>query len=432
VYVNPIPYHEIRDPIYGAVRFDRSEYYIINHRFVQRLRGIRQLGFAHYPFPGATHTRFCHSIGIMHLAGLAFDSIFRDQPFTDVKRSAQLRYAVRMAALLHDLGHGPFSHAAEFAMPKAHLLGIVADPDRQATHEDFTVAILLNSDLCTLLGENFDFDGRHIAALIDATLSVPDDFFWVNGFNIRGLLSVLVSSNLDVDRLDYLVRDSFFSGVKYGQVDVHWLVSHLSRHIDEHGGVFLGVERNAIYAVQDFLMSRLQMFLNVYFHPKSMAYELMFQDLLLDPECTYRLPSDIEEYLYYDDGHLWSYVLQSKHPMAKEIISQRPYKVAFERHGDPEKIDLNSRRHVLEEQGLDVHLSTTTGVSYTVPKIQEKQIYALGRSVEGMRNSVLLSELIDQRTSVRISRLFVPKEQEEKARKIMQGMDEFQEQVLLF
>ena len=337
-----------------------------------------------------------------------------------------------MAALLHDLGHGPFSHAAEFAMPKAQLLGFTTDPNRQATHEDYTVAILRNSDLCSLLGENFDFEGRHIAALIDSKLSVPDDFFWVQGFNLRGLLSGLISSNLDVDRLDYLVRDSFFCGVKYGQVDVHWLVSHLSRHVDEQGGVYLGVERNAIYAVQDFLMSRLQMFLNVYFHPKSIAYELMFQDLLLDSGCSYRIPSDIEEYLYYDDGHLWSYVLQSAHPMAKQIVNQQVYKVAFERHGNPGKIDLNSRKNVLEELGFDVHLSTTTGVSYTLPKVKEKQIYALGRSIEGVRNSVLLSELIDQRTSVLFSRLFVPQEQEAKARKIMQGMDESKEQVLLF
>lgn len=432
VYVNPLPYHEIRDPIYGAVRFERSEYNIINHRFVQRLRGIRQLGFSHYPFPGAVHTRFCHSIGIMHLAGMAFDSVFRDQPFSCKKRMLQLRHCVRMAALLHDLGHGPFSHAAEFAMPKAHLLGVTEDLQRQATHEDYTVAILLHSDLCSLLGENFDFDGRHIAALIDPSYPVPDNFFKEGDFDLRGILSVLVSSNLDVDRLDYLVRDSFFSGVKYGQVDVHWIVSHLSRHIDEQGHVHLAVERNAIYAVKDFLMSRLQMFLNVYFHPKSVGYELMFHRLLHDPDCSYKLPHDLDEYLYCDDGHLWMFVQNNPHPMAKKIVAQQPDKVAFERHGNPANIDLNSRRNILEEAGIDVRLITNTGLSYKVPKTQGKQIYALGREIEGVRNNVLLSELIDQRTSVSISRLFVPKEELDTARKLMTSMDGTQEQGLLF
>ena len=246
------------------------------------------------------------------------------------------------------------------------------------------------------------------------------------------MLSVLVSSNLDVDRLDYLVRDSFFSGVKYGQVDVHWLVSHLSRYITDKGEIHLAVERNAIYAVQDFLMSRLQMFLNVYFHPKSISYELMFQRLLNDPNCTYRLPVDLDEYLYCDDGHLWAYVLQSKLPMAKKIISQDNYAVAYERHGNPGKVDLHARKTALLEGGFDVMLTASTGVSYTVPKRKSKQIYALGRAVEGVRNSVLLSELIDQRTKVRISRLFVPREELVAARKLMQDMDDVQEQGTLF
>ena len=374
----------------------------------------------------------CCELVVKKNKGMAFDSVFRDRPFSSTHRAVQLRHSVRMAALLHDLGHGPFSHAAEFAMPKAHLLGVTDDLTRQATHEDYTVAILLYSDLCTEIGKNFDFDGRHIAALIDPSFSVPDDFFKEDGFDLRGLLSVLVSSNLDVDRLDYLVRDSFFSGVKYGQVDVHWIVSHLSRHVDDQGDVHLAVERNAIYAVQDFLMSRLQMFLNVYFHPKSVGYELMFHRFLKDEKCTYKLPYDLEEYLMCDDGHLWSYVQNNPHPLAKKIIDQDPDKVVFERHGNPEDINLNSRRNILEDSGFDVRLITNTGVSYTVPKKQSKQIYALGRDIEGVRNNVLLSDVIDQRTSVSISRLFVPREQLENARKIMSSIDASQEQGVLF
>ncbi|MEC7986825.1 MAG: HD domain-containing protein [Myxococcota bacterium] len=430
--MNPTLYHEIRDPIYGAVRFSRSEYQIINHRFVQRLRGIRQLGFTHYPFPGATHTRFCHSIGIMHLAGVAFESVFRDHPFKDEEHARQLKHCVRMAALLHDLGHGPYSHAAEFAMPKAHTLKVTKDLNRKASHEDYTVAILLFSDLCSTIGENFSFDGRHVAGLIDTSLTVPDDFFRIEGFDLRGILSQLISSNLDVDRLDYLVRDSFFSGTKYGQVDVHWLVSHLSRHIDDEGNVYLALERNAIYAFEDFLLSRLQMFLNVYFHPKSIAYELMFQQVLNSEGCTYVLPSDLDEYLFYDDSHLWQYVRTSEHPFAKRIVSQNQYKVVFERHGTPQVIDLHARQLALKEAGINVLIGTSIGVAYQNPKSRKKQIYGLGRALEGVRKAVPLSQLCDIRSEICISRLFVPKEQLVEASAIMQSMDSSAEQYHLF
>ena len=174
------------------------------------------------------------------------------------------------------------------------------------------------------------------------------------------------------------------------------------------------------------------MFLNVYFHPKSVGYELMFHRLLHDPACTYKLPHDLDEYLYCDDGHLWTYVQKDSHPMARKIIAQLPDKVAFERHGNPANIDLNSRRNILEEAGIDVRLITNIGVSYKVPKTQGKQIYALGREIEGVCNNVLLSELMDQRTSVSISRLFVPREELDTARKLMSSIDGTQEQGFLF
>ena len=118
------PANEIRDPVHGAVRIDLHEKRVVSHRAVQRLRGVRQLGFSHHPFPGATHTRFIHSLGAMHLAGQAFDQCFRDQPFSSGSRRRALRHCVRLAALCHDLGHAPYSHAAEFAMPALRELGM--------------------------------------------------------------------------------------------------------------------------------------------------------------------------------------------------------------------------------------------------------------------------------------------------------------------
>ena len=109
------PPTEIRDPIHGAVAVDPAERSVVDHPFVQRLRGTRQLGFSHLPFPGATHTRYNHSLGVMHLAGRAYDACFRDKPFATREARRAYRHCVRLAALCHDLGHAPFSHAAEYS-----------------------------------------------------------------------------------------------------------------------------------------------------------------------------------------------------------------------------------------------------------------------------------------------------------------------------
>ena len=126
--------YEIRDPLHRAIQISASEREIVDSPFVQRLRDIRQLGFSHYPFPGATHTRFIHSLGVMHLAGRVFDAVFDDKPFVSSLRRLSLRSCLRLAALLHDIGHGPFSHTAEFAMPNIHALGFTDKPDRRAAH----------------------------------------------------------------------------------------------------------------------------------------------------------------------------------------------------------------------------------------------------------------------------------------------------------
>ena len=183
----------------------------------------------------------------MHLAGKAFDVIFRDHPFSSVKKYRQFRYCVRMAALLHDVGHGPYSHAVEFAMPMLNTLpGFEqADPNKQAMHEEYTIAILTQTSLAQVIASQFEFTAEHVAALVDSSRVIEDDFFIDKGFNLRPLFSQLISSNLDMDRSDYLVRDSLCTGVKYGQVDISWLHNHLSRATGFENEVCLALHRRA-------------------------------------------------------------------------------------------------------------------------------------------------------------------------------------------
>ena len=420
---------EIRDPVHTSIPFDIRERHVLDNPFVQRLRRIRQLGFAQYAFPGATHTRFSHSVGVMHLAGQAFDVIFRDRPFTSMKKQRQYRYCVRMAALLHDVGHGPYSHAVEFAMPKLHTLpGFEnVDPNKQAMHEEYTIAILTQTSLSDVIATQFEFTAEHVASLVDSSRIVDDDFFVDKGFNLRPLFSQLISSNLDMDRSDYLVRDSIFTGVKYGQVDISWLHNHLSRATGFENEVCLALQRRALYAFDHFLISRYHMFLMVYFHKKSTALEVMLKEFIQDPACEYQIPSDLEAYLYIDDADLDVHLRKSNVPVAQKIVTKDIYKVAFESHGTPEEVDLFSREQILKEAGIPVYSSTMHGSSFSKIKASQAPIYVLKSAVEGTALEPLYSmssALGKSQFIASISRLFVPSEHFDRARMIMNKLSE--------
>jgi uncharacterized protein len=412
--------HEIRDPIHGAIRISASERHILDHDFIQRLRGIRQLGFTQHSFPSATHTRFSHSIGVMHIAGKIFDTL--QLPISENKQR-QFRSLIRMTALLHDSGHGPYSHAAEYVMPPKKELFSDTESTERATHEDYTVAILTQTDINDVLEREFGFSGKHVAALIDPHFETGDDFFIYNGLDLRTIFGQIISSNLDADRLDYLIRDSYFTGVRYGEVDVNWLVNNMGYHVSDRNEVSLALERSALYALENFLLARLHMFLMVYFHKKSLSYELLFREWLQDPECTYKIPSDLEEYKYIDDGHLWYHMIQSPLAAAQAIKNRNVYKVAFERHGSMEDVDLSIRKNILEEAGIPVLESLDTGKAFSKPKVGKPPIQMLPSELEGTRAKPLHQVSTRVHTAeVSIARLFVPPKYIDDARLLMKKL----------
>ncbi len=381
------PPQEIRDPIHGAIPVDDAEMAVIDHAFVQRLRGIRQLGFSHLPFPGATHTRYSHSLGVMHLAGRAFDACFRDEPFAGPSVQRQFRYCVRLAALCHDSGHAPFSHAAEFAMPTLRALNIRCyDPakvahriDKRAHHEDYTIAILTQTSLADAIRKHFAFTPEHVARLVSHEVAIDDDFFIHNGFDLRFLLSQLITSDLDADRLDYLVRDSYYTGARYGQTDVNWLVSNLARHVDEQGRVSLAIDRRALYAFDDFMIARFHMFVMVYFHQKSVAYEEMLKLYMQSPDCAYSLPADLQDYRRTDDSQLLAHLRSQGNEWARRIVEFDPLKVVFEATGGGSQDRLEAARAALREQGIESWAVPGMGVVYGQRKHGMPPIYVVDR-----------------------------------------------------
>jgi HD superfamily phosphohydrolase len=229
------------DPIYGFITIPNELIYdLVQHPYFQRLRRISQMGLSYLVYPGANHTRFHHALGCMHLMQKAVDVL----RFKDVIISPEEENALYIAILLHDIGHGPFSHAMESS--------IVED----VHHEE--ISLLLMNQL------NVEFHGQ---------LSLAIQVF--KGEYHRKFMLQLISSQLDMDRMDYLKRDSFYSGVSEGNVNSERLIQMMNV-VDD----VLVIEEKGIYSVEKFLMSRRLMYWQVYLHKTSLVAELILTKVL--------------------------------------------------------------------------------------------------------------------------------------------------------
>ena len=354
---------DIRDVVHGVIQIDSHELPVLDSFVFQRLRQIRQTGFAEHSYPGATHNRYTHSLGAMHTATEAFTTIFRSFESRYPSSFKRFRALVRLAALLHDVGHGPLSHTTEFAMPDISALDPTDTSGRKATHEDYTLKIILDSPLTQVLekaGETFGFKPIHIAGLIESSITVDESVYLetVEGqsINFRPILTQLISSELDADRMDYLRRDSYYCGVNYGVFDYSWILRNLCAHVVD-GHAYLSLKHRAIYAFEDFLLARFNMFLQVYLHHKTVVYDEMLGRYLSDPNCDYRLPADIESYVQCTDSQLYSHLSKSKNEWAKRIVEKRPLKMVLETHSgiptDDKAREQQERLFVKTSQELD-------------------------------------------------------------------------------
>lgn len=231
----------INDPLYGFITIKSAVLFeIIQHPYFQRLRHIKQLGLTDLVYPGAMHTRFQHALGAMHLMGLVLDNLRTK----GIEISEEEYEACLIAILLHDIGHGPFSHALEHTLLD------------QISHE--SISYLFMTEL------NKEFNGALTLALKIFQNSYSRKFF-----------HKLVSSQLDIDRLDYLKRDCFFTGVQEGTIGVDRIISMLHVHEDE-----LVVEEKGIYSIENFLNARRLMYWQVYLHKTTVSAERMIVNIV--------------------------------------------------------------------------------------------------------------------------------------------------------
>jgi len=231
-----LKYKIINDPVYGFIHMpDKVNAALVEHKWFQRLRHIRQLGLAFYVYPGALHTRFQHSIGAHYLTSLAID-VIRSKGMKITEEEAN---AVSTAILLHDIGHGPFSHALENIL--------VSD----VSHESFSLLFMENLN-------------KQLKGELSLSISIFKNEY------PKQFLHQLVSSQLDMDRLDYLKRDSFFTGVSEGVIGSDRIIKMLNVVNDN-----LVVEEKGIYSIEKFLMARRLMYWQVYLHKTVLATEQM-------------------------------------------------------------------------------------------------------------------------------------------------------------
>ena len=334
----------IRCPIHGTLPVSVREIKLIDHPFFQRLRNIKQLGFADLAFPGATHTRYAHSMGAMHVATRLFDRLFPprhlrseagvDGPGADLPERvrARFRQATRLAMLFHDLGHAPLSHTTEMLMPSVGELGLGtfagSDVKRKATHEDYTLKIVLDSSLGELIKTLFDDDGilaQDVAELIVGnTWQGTSPRYRHGGIDFAPVLRQIVSSECDADRMDYLQRDSFYSGVNYGKFDADWLIDNVTPVLQD-GAVHLGIRSRAIFSFEDFLLSRYHMFATVYLHYTPVIFEKMLAKYFEQARGEFDLPADVEKYCAIDDVDLWAALRKSKNAWARRVVERKPF-----------------------------------------------------------------------------------------------------------
>lgn len=396
-------YREIRDPVHGPIELSPGELAVVDTLTYQRLRNIRQLGFGEMTFPGATHNRYVHGLGAMYIAGKAFDAAFRDADWLDGHVRTRLRQIVRLAALLHDIGHPPLSHAAERMLPKLCAVSDVWKAEvRQATHEDMTLALLLWGELSEVIQNHWQDHGiesSHVAALIQAELPLGlSDPFWVDGRNLRPVLSQLVSSELDVDRMDYLLRDSYYTGVSYGRYDLDWLIGGLTTHTSQTNNVYLALHSRALLTFEDFLLSRLHMFLMVYFHHRTNAYDRMLERFFetMDPSVTFL--GGIESYVATDDAALMEFLRRHRgNKWAQRILQHNPLPKVVELRGAQEQAALPLIDEALKRDGIQPEWITSRGIlsKYQSRGTAAAPLFVIEQRASGRREAVSLQDATD-------------------------------------
>lgn len=324
--------HEIRDPMYAFVHMDSNEREVLNSAPVQRLRHIHQLALTHLVYPGATHRRFEHSLGVMELATRIYDIVIENR-YTDALgidgdyEKEYYRRVLRMAALVHDIGHAPFSHASEDLFPPGW------------DHEAMTLR-LIESEEMERLWKRLKIQTDDIAKLALGPKHYKKEIL----SNTEAILSEIITGDtFGADRMDYLLRDSHHSGVAYGRFDHYRLIETLrvlpKTYEDESMEPALGVESGGLQSAEALLLARYFMFSQLYFHPVRRIYDIHLKEFLQAWLEGGHFPTDVDGHLTLTDNEVMSAIWKASrdpelpgHDAAERIVKRNHYRALYTRN----------------------------------------------------------------------------------------------------
>lgn len=307
--------YQFRDPVHGFIEVSDEELKIIDSPPFQRLRNIHQLATTYLVYHGAEHTRFGHSIGVMHLTSRVFDSVVKKNPLLfsqDEKENeckvAWYRQILRIIGLTHDLGHAPFSHASEELFEEGK------------EHEDFTKLILLNTEIGDHIrdigstfkakyGNQYDITPELVWMIYDGNDITNDKFIFPDFLFLKSFMD----GEMDCDKMDYLLRDSIYCGVSYGKYDLDRFVSTLTVYKKDNI-LQLAIERGGFQAFEEFVLARYFMFIQVYFHKTRRFLDKLLIQSLKEILPNGKYPTDVNEYLKWDDIHVLKEISDSDSP----------------------------------------------------------------------------------------------------------------------
>lgn len=407
---------EVRDAIHGFIQFNDWEREIINHPAFQRLRRIRQLGMSDLVYPGTTHTRFEHSLGVMHLGSKIFDNVILRSECNfnkdDIERD---RIIVRLACLLHDIGHSPFSHAGEEFMPNNN--------DTSFTHEDYSAGIIrfvLNDVIENHpLNKNYNIKADEVARLIVGPSDNNTCRYWHN----------IISSQLDADRSDYLLRDSYYAGVKYGVFDLDRILVMTTLY-DKNDSPSFAIKEDGINAAEALIIARYMMFKQVYFqetrricdfHANEYVKKLLNQSDLkgVFPEPTSK--ENLQEYLKWDDFYVWGQMTQDRNDRhVKALFERRHDRCIYcstvfgeKRFEENEKIERWKEK--LKEKNIELWVDNADSNWYKRDTEEIKILMTDGK----LKNLSQLSQFLINLEKSPIVRLYVPVDSVKQAKEII-------------
>lgn len=359
---------DIRDPIHRTISFSEREKRVIDHPLVQRLRYVRQLGLSYTVYPGATHDRFTHALGAMHVAGRMWARMCETSGevlrahFSDDDLS-YFRQILRFSGLLHDLGHPPFSHVSERFMPRFNDLAlpkawfVVPETDRQASHEDYSILLIaalvsVDGDPKAAVPLSSD-EAQDIASLVHHGVMPSESWRKRFGENegskgIHRLLRSLISGELDCDRMDYLLRDAYYTGVAYGTHDIDHLVVNLGVVEMPDKGLVRTIDSTAVRAFEDFLLARYHMFLQVYLHKTTIGFDHFLEQAIQEGEFELKVPGDAIGYSRLRDStmieRLFAAADDPKNVWSRRLIFRIPPKMILSSaNAKPEEKELMAK-----------------------------------------------------------------------------------------